>query len=347
MRIVFLYTELASYLLACANKFISDYGGEFYLIHWPINSEAPFVFDKDSKLSLIDRKKINRKELLQLVEKINPDLIYCSGWIDKDYLYVCKQFKRKIPVVLGLDNQWKATLKQKTASLFSKYFLLKYFNTAWVPGASQQTYAKHLGFSDDRIFSGFYSADVKHYRANISPDKFKNVKRFLYVGRYYDFKGITDLWSAFIQLNNEFPNEWELWCLGTGSIQPIIHPKIKHFGFVQPADMGKFISDTSIFILPSRFEPWGVVVHEFAAAGFPLICSSEVGAAEAFLENGKNGFLFEAGNISELKKCIKKIISLNENELLSMGNKSVELAQKITPEKWANTLMSIIKLGNK
>ena len=216
-----------------------------------------------------------------------------------------------------------------------------------MPGASQQTYAKHLGFSDDRIFSGFYSADVKHYRANVSPDKFKNVKRFLYVGRYYDFKGITDLWSAFIQLNNEFPNEWELWCLGTGSIQPIIHPKIKHFGFVQPADMGKFISDTSIFILPSRFEPWGVVVHEFAAAGFPLICSSEVGAAEAFLENGKNGFLFEAGNISELKKCIKKIISLNENELLSMGNKSVELAQKITPEKWANTLMSIIKLGNK
>ena len=102
-------------------------------------------------------------------------------------------------------------------------------------------------------------------------------KRFLYVGRYYDFKGVKTLWDAFIQLQVENPNDWELWCLGNGDLEPLEHPKIKHLGFMQPEDLDKIISETGIFILPSLFEPWGVVVQEYAAAGYPLILSNQIG----------------------------------------------------------------------
>ena len=223
------------------------------------------------------------------------------------------------------------------------------FNFCWVPGSRQKIFAKKLGFKEENIFLNAYCADLEFFNklflSGIESKKAVYPHRLIFVGRYYDFKGIEDLWNAFIEFQKETPNDWELWCLGTGDVEPIAHPKIKHFGFIQPDKIEKYIAETGVFVLPSRFEPWGVAVHEFAAAGFPLICSKEVGAAEMFLKQGQNGFLFEAGNIPELKGVLKKIMSLSDQQLIGMGQRSVELASQITQETWSETLMAIVNKG--
>ncbi|MBI4930119.1 MAG: glycosyltransferase [Bacteroidetes bacterium] len=293
------------------------------------------------------RNNFDKKSIYEIAKEISPDAIYCSGWIDKDYLSLCGKFKNKIPVILGFDNKWKGSIKQKLASSFSGITVLKYFSHCWIPGKPQLEFAKRLGFDEKNILKGFYSCDYNKFHTLYL--KFKEHKekkfphRFIFSGRYTESKGIQDLWKSFIEIQNETPYDWELWCLGTGSINPIVHPKIKHFGFVQSNNIEKFIAEAGVFVLPSTFEPWGVAVHEFASAGFPLICSSEVGAADIFLRDGENGFLFKPGNVSDFKKVMKKIFSLSDEQLFIMGEKSVELAKQITPEKWADTLMSIIK----
>lgn len=98
-----------------------------------------------------------------------------------------------------------------------------------------------------------------------------------------------------------------------------------------------------VFVMPSRFEPWGVVLHEFCTAGFPVICSDKVGAAEAFCKQNENGYIYPSENVNELKKCIKKISSLSDNELLAMGKKSRVLSMTITPELWAESLMKMME----
>ena len=142
-------------------------------------------------------------------------------------------------------------------------------------------------------------------------------------------------------MQTEEPNEWELWCLGAGNLEPAEHPKIKHFGFVQPKDLEPILEQCGVFVLPSRFEPWGVVAHEYAAAGFPLLLSDEVGAKEAFLEEGKNGFVFNSSNPKELKNVLKKVINLSSKELILMSEKSHHLAQYNSPEIWTNTKQNI------
>ena len=106
--------------------------------------------------------------------------------------------------------------------------------------------------------------------------------------------------------------------------------------------MEYYIKNTGVFILPSHFEPWGVVTHEFAAAGFPLILSDKIGAGTKFLDNGYNGFLFSSNNVQELKQAMLNVINLSSDELLKMGIRSMEKAEEITPTKWANTLMEIL-----
>ena len=208
------------------------------------------------------------------------------------------------------------------------------------------TFAKKMGFMDNKIFNGAYSCDQNYFQSiylnSKSAKENKFPHRFIFVGRYYEFKGINELWQAFIELKSETKNDWELWCLGTGDVKPIDHPSIKHFGFVQPDEMEKFIKETGVFVLPSRFEPWGVALHEFSSAGFPLLCSDEVGAAEAFLEEGKNGFSFPANDKNALREKMKKIISLSNNDLIKMGERSNELSKKITTDTWADSVFKMI-----
>ena len=343
MTVLFLYTELADYFLKCCDELSKT--ADVHIVRWPVNKEAPFKFSYSDKIKIYDKNEYSREGLKDLVAGIGPDMIVCSGWVDKDYLKLTKPYFKKIPTVLTCDTHWTGSAKQYLATVLSRFFLLNVFSNAWVPGNIQKTYALKLGFKSEQIALGFYCCDLQNFNAVYAQNASKKAaaipKRFLYVGRYYDFKGIGDLWDAFIQLQEESPNDWELWCLGTGSKTPAQHPKIRHFGFVQPADLEPILEQTGVFILPSRFEPWGVVVQEYAAAGFPLLLSQAVGAKEAFLEEGKNGFTFAAEDVPGLKNQLKKMINLSAKDLILMSEKSHALAQKISPSKWAETLFNM------
>lgn len=343
MTFVFLYTEIAEYFLACCNELAKE--NNVHIVRWPVNKEAPFEFTFNNKLKLYTKTDYSIPELHKLVETINPDVLVCSGWIDKDYLKISQAYFRKIPTVMTCDTHWTGSLKQIAATLISRFTLMRIFSHAWVPGNIQAKYAQKLGFKPGAILRGFYSCDLPYfdriYQQQLPAKQQQFPKRFLYVGRYYEFKGIKDLWQAFIELQAETPCEWELWCLGTGDIEPIEHPKIRHFGFVQPKDLQQYTAQTGVFVLPSRFEPWGVVVQEFAASGFPLILSDCIGAGEQFLKEPENGFRFKAGNIAGMKQQMKAIINSPEQELLAMGACSNQLSKLNSPGKWAHTISSI------
>ncbi len=343
MTVLFLYTELADYFLKCCDELSKT--ADVHIIRWPVNKEAPFRFSYSEKIKVYDKNEYSFEQLKTLVAGIAPAMIVCSGWVDKDYLKLAKAYFKKIPTVLTLDTHWTGSAKQVLATVLSRFFLLPVFSNAWVPGNIQKTYATKLGFKPENIALGFYCCDLLKFNAvhahNTAKKEADFPKRLLYVGRYYDFKGIGDLWEAFIQLQEESPSDWELWCLGTGTKEPTEHPKIKHFGFVQPADLEPVLEQSGVFILPSRFEPWGVVVQEYAAAGFPLLLSQAVGAKEAFLEEGKNGFSFPAKDVPGLKNQLKKMINLSAKDLILMSEKSHALAQKISPSKWSETLFNM------
>ncbi len=345
-KVVFLYTEIATYFTSCIEELAIT--TEIHVICYPVNKEAPFEFkNKDSSIKFYERNEFSYSELLKLVNSIKLDALFCSGWIDKDYLKVCKSYFGKVPTVLCMDTKWKGNVKQRIASIVSPFVISNKFSHAWVPGNTQKQFAIKLGINESKIKLGYYCADTNYFtNCYLDFKEGKNQvypKRLLYVGRYYDFKGITDLWTAFIDLQTEQPNSWELWCLGTGDIKPIEYEKIKHFGFVQPDELSKFIEQCGAFVLPSRFEPWAVVVHEFSAAGMPLILSSEVGAKELFLKKEENGFEFEAGNIIELKEKLKKLFALSNESLNLMSEHSNKLSQQLTIEKWCATAHEIIK----
>ncbi|MFT5819430.1 MAG: glycosyltransferase involved in cell wall biosynthesis [Crocinitomix sp.] len=341
-KIAFLYSEVAGYFMACVQSLSQQ--AEVLVIRWPTNAEAPFEFEKSDQLNVLKKSDYTVPQLKELLTEFSPDIVVCSGWMDKDYLKLVKGLNKDVKRVLSLDNHWNGTLKQKIAAFISPFYLKKIFTHAWVPGSPQVEYAKKLGFGS-QIIRGFYCANSalfnQKFEETFGEKKKKFPKRFLYVGRYVDHKGVFELWEAFIQLQKEKPNDWELWCLGTGDQweNRVKHDKIKHFGFVQPADLNQYISDTGVYILPSKFEPWGVSVQEFAIAGFPLLLSDEIGAKEQFLNT--NGLSFEAGSIEAIKKAMHQIIAMNEKELIEKGEASHNIGMSYTTDQWAERILEV------
>lgn len=347
-KVLFLYYELAGYVVACLEQLAAAFPVEIHLVRYPVVQVAPFQFQLSKSIHLYERKSYTDEQLIALTDTIQPDFLFCCGWADKGYLGVAKHLKKRIPVVLTLDNPWLGTTKQRIAGLLGKFYLPRIFTHCWVPGEPNAIYARKLGFTGEKLRTGMYSADTalfSKYEAETRPAKTEKFPhRFIYVGRYTELKGIRELWKAFTALKDDERKDWELWCLGKGELESEFpdHPAIKNIGFVQPEQLQHYLQECGVFILPAHYEHWGVVVHEFATAGFPLVCSTKTSAATFFLHEGINGFFTQPKDTASVREAILRIIRSSDDSLRKMGEASKLEAEKITPLTWSQTIWDIM-----
>ena len=73
-------------------------------------------------------------------------------------------------------------------------------------------------------------------------------------------------------------------------------------------DIDSMLNCVDIFILPSRWEGFGLVLIEAMAKGIPVIASDLDGPRE-IVTSGENGYLFPAGDVESLSNRIKEIIN--------------------------------------
>jgi glycosyltransferase involved in cell wall biosynthesis len=341
-RILFLYSELAGYFLSCAEELGKHPDVEAVaIVHWPVNPEAPFQFQSTEQYTLIEKKVLGAR-LDEYVQEFRPTALVCSGWMDRDYNRVARTWCPQIPVVLTLDNWWTGSWKQWLAVLTSPWYIRRHFNRAWVPGAPQKPFAERMGFRGQRLALGSYCADARPFervweeRQGREPSK-----KLLYVGRYLEVKGVVELWEAFARLSDAYP-EWELHCIGIGDFweQRKIHPKIFHHGFKQPHELHPYLVDAACFVMPSKKEPWGVVLHEMAIAGLPLLASEHVGAANAFLKNNVNGFSFSTDNIA---RYLVEVMRLDSDDLIAMSKRSHDIGISASRYDWVSTFIRLLQ----
>lgn len=343
-KILILYPCLSDYILNILSTYATISSVLLHIVYIdPIKSEAPFELNLEGEnMTFYNFDQLDQKELIELTKIINPNLIICCGWNYKKYNAVINLFHKKIKCILTMDNQWIGNPKQFLGLLYSRLFIVNKYSKIWVPGGPQIEYALKLGFKKKNILTGWYIANEYKFKLNYQRKEIN--KRFVFVGRYVDYKGILDLYQAFVRLVEEVPNEWMLTCIGTGPLQNNFpdHPKIKHIGFVQPNELQCFAKEGGVFVLPSHFEPWGLVLQEFALSGFPLLVSDKVGAASQFI-SPKNGIVFKNNNIDSLFNALKTIVEKKDYELVEMCCASQLMGGSISYQNWIKILDAELK----
>lgn len=342
MRIVLLHTRLSGYIASCLRALKRSTSAEILIYCWPNQPDAPFDVTLFGDLGEIrNRREHSDQEIGEAVRSFKPDVILTSGWIDKGYVKICRSLrKRGVPVIAGCDTQWKGTLRQQIAALTAPWHIRTALDVLWVTGERQAVLGRALGFRGERLWEGYYSCDWGAFAGKEDIER-KEDPRFLYVGRYAPEKGLDTLAEAYALYREQVEDPWKLVCAGSGPLKGLlVQTGAEDRGFVQPGDLPALMRGSAAFILPSRFEPWGVVVHEAASAGLPLILSDACGAGVHLLRDLHNGFRFPEGCARSLAQAMLQMHQADTVKYQQYRRASLALSKQYTPELWAETLVT-------
>lgn len=140
--------------------------------------------------------------------------------------------------------------------------------------------------------------------------------RVLYLGRLEHEKGVQDLLAALPRVRRTHPQA-RLVVAGDGTKQGWFRERARAHrvaravtwtGHLEPAAIAVELSRAAVVVVPSRYEPFGIVALEAAAAGTPVVASTAGGLAEAVLA-GVGGLAFEVGNVGALASAVTEVLA--------------------------------------
>ncbi|EDY18357.1 glycosyl transferase group 1 [Chthoniobacter flavus Ellin428] len=173
---------------------------------------------------------------------------------------------------------------------------------------------------------------------------------FLFCGQMIARKGVDLLLEAFQRLGGAarlllVGREAELPQL-LAPLPAAVRDRIIYAGFQAPEELPHFFAQADVFVLPSRYDGWGVVVNQALGAGLPIVCSDMVGAGRDLVEEEINGLRFPAGDAAALAEKMQRFI-VQPSLCESWGQVSRRRARHWTPAagaaKWVDVFQTALQ----
>lgn len=174
-------------------------------------------------------------------------------------------------------------------------------------------------------------------------------KRLVSVGRLSKEKGQLDLLKIYVLLIKDYP-DWTLDIIGDGperrTLEDFIsfhhlNGKVFLHGFRDKKYIDKIFSKSSIYLMTSYTESFGIVLIEAMSHGLPCLAFDSAEGARELIESGKNGYLIKHRNFSAMIKKIKDLIE-KKDERKRIGKAARESVSKYTGdvvlEQWIDII---------
>lgn len=281
-------------------------------------------------------------ELVAAVDGFAPEALLVHEWnYTPAYRAVMKAVPREVVRILVMDNLWRAAPKQWLGRAVHRWYVDPVADAAMVPSDRTEFYARRLGFGPADVIRGSLSGDTELFASPPrTADELAGRRSFLHVGRLVSHKGPDLLAAAYRRYRELVRDPWRLDVVGLGPMAELLRPVdgVRLHGFRAPAEVAALMRASSCFVLPSRVEPYGVVVHEAAAAGLPVLCSDFAGAAPGLVQDGGNGWIVPAGNVELWARAMARMSTLAPDRLAAMSAVSRALSQRLSPAGWALNL---------
>jgi glycosyltransferase involved in cell wall biosynthesis len=287
-----------------------------------------------SALSPISRGILNRLR--------NPDgspafdALWVHGYASANALHaILAANALGIPVLLRAES-WLADRPRSVSTLFAKqlfFRLLRPAIAATLPiGSRNRDYWANYFGPDMPQFLMPYAVDNAWFAqrtAAADPDRLRTELQLapgrpviLFASKLQTRKHADHLLEAYARLCASAPTRLPyLLIVGDGEERARLEARarqispdlalegVRFLGFRNQSELPAFFALADVFVLPSRHEPWGLIVNEAMAGGCAVIVSNEVGAHADLVTNGVEGFVLPVGDIDALTTSLARVFS--------------------------------------
>lgn len=169
----------------------------------------------------------------------------------------------------------------------------------------------------------------------------------LYVGRLSAEKDVKVLIKAFSQLRATCPDAHLLLAGDGPEEQPLrllaseLGGDVRFLGFTERDKLSELFEACDVLVLPSKSEPWGLVVNEAMLFEKPVIVSDHIGAAPCLVREGVNGYVFPVGDSDLLAQRLEYLVR-NPSVVRAMGASSLEIVQDHDIGRWIEAVLSAV-----
>lgn len=297
----------------------------------------------------LKRKKKHKRKLTALLEKERADIVVSLYPSEASFipdikdgskkvleLHFCKFFRLQYrrSGLLGLIDRLRTKQDEKIARRFDKFVVLT---------------------NEDRKYWGAIpNIEVISNAAMPMGDNLSDgsVKRVIAVGRLDYQKGFDRLIQAWQIVQEHEPfKDWELDIFGQGEWQEMLQQMIDKVGLShnthinQPTNaIGKEYANSSLIVMTSNYEGFGMVLVEAMACGVPAIAFDCKCGPKDIIDNGINGLLVKDGDITGLAEAMMKLMANKDyRKLLSNNARKVTdiYSEEAVMNKWIKLFTSL------
>jgi glycosyltransferase involved in cell wall biosynthesis len=223
-------------------------------------------------------------------------------------------------------------------------------------------YLKSLGFPGERVVLAPTAVDNDWWTEQASKVDRNAVratwnipvegKVALFCAKLQPWKGPMDLLEAFTRAN--IPNSYLVYAGDGPEKENLQHRvaeigfahRVRFLGFVNQSQLPSVYCAADLFVLPSLFEPFGLVVNEAMLCGLPVVVTDRVGAKFDLVRPEENGYVFPAGDVDALTSIIKDILP----DTIKRARLSAAARQRMrtwSPREYADSVVRAVNLAAK
>jgi glycosyltransferase involved in cell wall biosynthesis len=278
------------------------------------------------------------------------DVVWVHGWWHASSLAAIKiATKKSIPIFLRGETSLKSLQGGWVRRLLHwLYYHWKFRSIDYFLAVSHSNEAmyKKYGIDQKRIFWVPYAVDNhffqdeqkrvggnrNEFRKNLGYEKEDVV--LMYCAKMIEVKQPEVLVKVYSKIVKQYPHT-RLMMVGDGELKKglenldleLTGGKVNWVGFKNQHELAEYYDACDVFVLPSKYEPWGLVVNEAMNFGKPVVASDRVGSSDELLLHGKNGFVYPFKDEILFEEYLIQLIK-NPGLREEMGSRSLEQIQK-------------------
>lgn len=296
------------------------------------------TFFKELKKSL-KILKLRKNLMIEAIKNCDSDVIISTRDIHNNWL---SKYGRDKTLKIGWEHNHHHNNKRYINKVTKSVLGLDYF--VLVSKDLTKFYSEKL--KDKKVKCVYIPNSINFFPQEKAKLETENL---ISIGRLSHEKGYLDLIDIFKELHQKYPDS-KLNIIGDGPDRKKIEKKIRDnkledyiilHGFQEKEYINKYLEKSSVYIMTSYTESFGLVLLEAFAYGIPCVAYSSAEGANEIISDNWDGYLIKDRDKNKMIKRICELLS-NRNRRLIMGANGIKKAQEFNTQKTKQKWIEII-----